>query len=63
MAAAPRRGIVRWLPWVLVALAAAAVVPQLWFAAHIWWWRDHPVGETTFMAWRMDELRAKNPKA
>ena len=64
MAAASRRwGIVRWLTWVVVALAAAVVVPQLWFAAHIWWWRDHPVGETTFMAWRMDELRAKNPKA
>jgi len=63
MAAAPRRGILRWLPWVVVTLAALVVVPQLWFAAHIWWWRDHPVGETTFMAWRMDELHAKNPKA
>jgi len=63
MAAVPRRGIVRWLPWVIVALAAAVVVPQLWFAAHIWWWRDHPVGETTFMAWRMDDLREKSPKA
>jgi len=63
MAAAPRRGILRWLPWVVVALAAVVVVPQLWFAAHIWWWRDHAVGETTFMAWRMDELRARNPKA
>ena len=37
MAAALRRGIVRWLPWVVVALAAAVVLPQLWFAAHIWW--------------------------
>ena len=63
MAAAPRRSIVRWLPWVVVALAAVVVMPQLWFAAHIWWWRDHAVGETTFMAWRMDELRARNPKA
>jgi monofunctional glycosyltransferase len=63
MAASPRRGTLRWLPWVVVALAALVVVPQLWFAAHIWWWRDHPVGETTFMAWRMDELHAKNPKA
>jgi len=63
MAAAPRRGILRWLPWVVMAMAAAVVVPQLWFAAHIWWWRDHPVGDTTFMAWRMDELRARNPKA
>jgi monofunctional biosynthetic peptidoglycan transglycosylase len=63
MAAASRRGILRWLPWVVVALAALVVVPQLWFAAHIWWWRDHPVGETTFMAWRMDELHTKNPMA
>jgi monofunctional biosynthetic peptidoglycan transglycosylase len=64
MTSASRRwGIGRWLTWAAVALAAAVVVPQLWFAAHIWWWRDHPVGETTFMAWRMDELRAKNPKA
>jgi len=63
MSAAPRRGSVRWLPWVVVALAVVVVVPQLWFAAHIWWWRDHAVGETTFMAWRMDELRARNPKA
>jgi monofunctional biosynthetic peptidoglycan transglycosylase len=62
-AASRRRGIARWLTWAAVALAAAVVVPQLWFAAHIWWWRGHPVGETTFMAWRMDELRAKNPKA
>ena len=38
------------------------VALHLWFAAHIYWWRDHPVGETTFMAWRMDELRAKNSK-
>jgi monofunctional glycosyltransferase len=64
MAAASRpRGIARWLLWLAVALAAAVVVPQLWFAAHIWWWRDHPVVETAFMSWRMDELRAKNPKA
>ena len=36
---------------------------HLWFAAHILWWRDHPVGETSFMAYRMDELHARNPKA
>ena len=57
------RRFVRWLGWLLAALAAAIVVVHLWFAAHILWWRDHPVGESTFMAWRMDELRAKNPKA
>ncbi len=64
MASAVRgRGIARWLLWLAAALLAVVVLPQLWFAAHIWWWRDHPVGETSFMAWRMDELRAKSPKA
>jgi monofunctional biosynthetic peptidoglycan transglycosylase len=62
MAALGRRPA-RWLVWLAIALAAAIVAPQLWFAAHILWWRDHPVGETAFMSWRMDELRAKNPKA
>jgi len=63
MASAARGSVARWLLWIAVALAAAIVLPQLWFAAHIYWWRDHPVGETSFMAWRMDELRAKSPKA
>jgi monofunctional glycosyltransferase len=53
----------RWLLGLAVALAAAVVALNLWFAAHIYWWRDHPVGETSFMAWRMDELRAKDPQA
>jgi monofunctional biosynthetic peptidoglycan transglycosylase len=61
--AARGRRVARWLLWLAAALAAAIVLPQLWFAVHIYWWRDHPVGETSFMAWRMDELRAKNPKA
>ena len=53
----------RWLVGLAVALVAAVFALNLWFAAHIYWWRDHPVGETSFMAWRMDELRAKDPKA
>ncbi len=63
MAADRRPGFARWIAWTVAALAAAVLLYQLWFAAHILWWRDHPVGETSFMAWRMDELRAKNPKA
>jgi monofunctional glycosyltransferase len=62
-ATALRRGAMRWLLGLAVALAAAVVALNLWFAAHIYWWRDHPVGETSFMAWRMDELRAKDPQA
>jgi len=64
MAAAARRlRPMRWLVGLAVALVAAVFALNLWFAAHIYWWRDHPVGETSFMAWRMDELRAKDPKA
>jgi monofunctional biosynthetic peptidoglycan transglycosylase len=59
----PRNGITRWVAWIVAALAGVVLLFQLWFAAHILWWRDHPVGETSFMVWRMDELRAKNPKA
>ena len=49
----------RWIAWTLGALAAALMAVQFWYAAHILWWRDHPVGQTSFMAYRMDELRAK----
>jgi monofunctional biosynthetic peptidoglycan transglycosylase len=55
--------IVRIVAWTLGALALAVVAINVWFAAHIWWWSDHPVGETAFMAYRMDELRAKSPRA
>ena len=44
-------------------LAAAIALMHIWFAANIWWWRDHPVGETSFMTYRLDQLREKNPKA
>jgi monofunctional biosynthetic peptidoglycan transglycosylase len=54
---------IRWLGWTLVIAAAAVLAIQGWYAAHILWWRDHPVGETSFMSYRMDELRSKNPKA
>ena len=53
----------RWLAWGLGALAAAIVLLHLWYAANIYWWRDHPVGESSFMSYRLDELREKNPKA
>jgi monofunctional biosynthetic peptidoglycan transglycosylase len=56
-------GMLRWL-WMIAGLAAAVVViVHLYFAASILWWRDHPVGETSFMAYRMSELAAKNPAA
>jgi len=57
------RAVARGLAWALAAAVLLFVVVNLWFAAHILWWRDHPVGETSFMAYRMEELRAKSPKA
>ena len=55
--------IPRIVAWTLGVIALVLVAVNVWYAAHIWWWRDHPVGETSFMAYRMDELRAKSPKA
>jgi monofunctional glycosyltransferase len=56
----------RALRWLGLALAAAVVfvlLVHVWYAARIAWWSSHPVGETSFMDHRVDELRAKNPKA
>jgi len=57
------RAVARGLAWALAAAVLLFVAVNLWFAARIAWWRDHPVGETSFMAYRMEELRAKQPKA
>ena len=54
---------IRWLAWILGLLAALLALLHLWFAGNILWWRDHPVGETSFMTYRLDQLREKNPKA
>ncbi len=53
----------RALGWALAAVATLIVVAHLWFAAQIVWWRSNPVGESSFMVYRMDELRARNPRA
>ena len=53
----------RWVGWLIALVAAVLVLWHAYVAATIWWWRDHPPRETAFMAQRMDELRAKNPKA
>ena len=53
----------RWLVWALLLVATAFVLLQTWYAAHIWWWRDHPPRETAFMAMRLAELRERRPDA
>ena len=46
----------------LGALFVAALAWLLWIAAQVGWYRNNPPRETAFMAQRMDEALAKNPK-
>jgi membrane peptidoglycan carboxypeptidase len=53
----------RWAIRAMLVLLTAFVLLQLWYAAHIWWWRDHPPSETAFMTVRLAELKTVNPGA
>jgi monofunctional glycosyltransferase len=55
--------VLRVLGLALAGIAAVLVLWLAWIGAHIAWYRSHPPRETAFMAQRMDELRAHNPKA
>jgi len=55
------RVLARWLLWAIGLLIAAFALLQAWYAAHIWWWRDHPPRETAFMEARLAELRKQRP--
>jgi len=57
------RLLIRWLLWGFALVVAAFVLVQGWYAAHIWWWREHPPQETAFMAARLAELRERRPDA
>jgi monofunctional biosynthetic peptidoglycan transglycosylase len=47
----------------LAALVIAALLVQAWFYAHILWWAHNAPAGTAFMERRLDELRAKDPRA
>ena len=49
--------------YALGALVVAALAVQLWFFAHVLWWRSFQPDSSAFMERRLAELRAKNPKA
>lgn len=52
--------------WVKLVLALAVALPLAWvgwIALEIGWYRTHAPTETSFMAQRMAELHARNPKA
>ena len=47
----------------LGALAVAGVSVQCWYFAHVLWWRSFQPKTSAFMERRIEELRAKDPKA
>ncbi len=47
----------------LAALVALGVLWLAWIAASLAWYRTHAPRETAFMAQRMAELKARNPRA
>ena len=53
----------RLLAWLTIAASALVLAWLVWVAGHIAWWARHPPAETSFMAQRMAEARAKNPAA
>lgn len=53
----------RWLLKLLAALALLLLLWQGWYLGWVVWWRYVDPGQTSFMAQRLDELRARNPDA
>ncbi len=58
-----RRKIGRVIGFTLGAVVVAFVVVQAWFLFHIAYWNKVDPVRTSFMERRLDELRARNPKA
>jgi len=55
--------LAKFLGWALAAAAAAVLLVQAWFYAHILWWAREAPASTAIMERRLEQLRAKNPKA
>jgi monofunctional biosynthetic peptidoglycan transglycosylase len=53
----------RWLKRTLLALIAFVLLWQGWYLGWVVWYKWMDPGKTAFMSQRLDELRAKNPKA
>lgn len=53
----------RWLLKGLAVIGLLLVLWQGWYLGWVLWWRYVDPGQTSFMARRLDELRAKNPRA
>lgn len=51
------------IAWFLAALAVAALLVQAWYYARILWWAREAPASTAFMERRLEQMRAKNPRA
>jgi monofunctional glycosyltransferase len=58
-----RGGVGKFASLALGAALAVAAALQLWFFAHVLWWRDHNPEASAFMARRLEQLREKDPRA
>ena len=58
-----RGGFLRLVGLALGLAVAAFVLLHAYYAAMIFWWRDHAPVETSFMADRLADLAARQPKA
>jgi monofunctional glycosyltransferase len=59
----PLAVVARFAGWAFVATMALVLLWLAWIAASIAWYRYQPPRETSFMAQRMSEARARNPHA
>jgi len=57
------RVVWRGFGYALLLALTGLVMVQAWFAAHIWYWADHPPASTAFMDARLERLREKQPQA
>jgi monofunctional biosynthetic peptidoglycan transglycosylase len=59
----PFRSIAKALAWGLAGLLLAFVVVQTWYVLHIAYWTHFNPRRTSIMEARLEDLRARNPKA
>lgn len=62
LGALPRR-VLRFAGVLLLALVAVVVALQLWYLAHIVWWKWFDPGTTSFMSVQLERLREQDPQA
>jgi len=54
---------VKAVGWILAALVAGVLLVHAWFYSQILWWAHEAPAATNFMERRLEQMRAKNPKA